>query len=53
MGRPTAVSRWERVDRRQRSYRSMNVTQVFDGLGNVVREERGPETAGVFAPAVS
>jgi hypothetical protein len=47
-----AVQRWQRLDRRQRDYRPMQVVHTHDGLGNVIAEERGPEAPSEFAPAV-
>jgi hypothetical protein len=46
-----AVQRFERIDRRQRRYTSMQVLQAHDALGNVIAEERSPETAGEFVSA--
>ncbi len=41
-----AVERFERIDRRQRNYGSMQVLQAHDGLGNVIAEERSPGDGG-------
>jgi hypothetical protein len=49
----TAVQRFERVDRRQRNYISGQVVTRRDSLGNVVSEERSPETASEFVSAPS
>jgi hypothetical protein len=45
-----AVARFERLDRRQRDYRPMQVIQSFDSMGNLRGEQRSPETAGEWAP---
>jgi hypothetical protein len=46
-----AVQRFEHIDRRQRNYASMQVLRTHNWMGNVLAEERGPETVGEFAPA--
>jgi hypothetical protein len=45
-----AVARWERIDRRQRDYGSMQVVQTHDAMGNVVASEASPERPFAFAP---
>jgi hypothetical protein len=40
---PTAVSRWERVDRRRREWRSFSSRQSMDAWGNITTLESGPE----------
>jgi hypothetical protein len=47
----TAAARFERVDRRQRNYISAQVVTRRDGLGNIVSEERSPETAAEYMPS--
>lgn len=47
----SAIQRYERLDRRQRDYRPMQVIQRHDSFGTLVHEERSPETAGEWAPA--
>jgi len=46
-----AVSRFEKWDRLQHNYQPMAVTQVIGGYGNVIAEDRGPETPAPFKPA--
>ena len=41
------------VASRQRNYQSMQVVQMVNSMGNVVAEERSPETAGEFVPAAT
>jgi hypothetical protein len=48
---PDAVARFERHDRRQRNYISTQVLTRHDGLGNIVSEERSPETPSEFMPS--
>jgi hypothetical protein len=47
----SALERWERIDRRQRNYGSMEVVQLHNSLGNVLAESRSPETAAEFVHA--
>ena len=47
----TAVQRFEKLDRRFHDYRSMEVTQRHDAMGNVISEQRRPETAAEFVHA--
>jgi hypothetical protein len=46
----SALERFERWNRTQKSYAPMNVTTVRDSMGNVIAEDRGPESAGEFVP---
>jgi hypothetical protein len=46
----TATARFERLDRRQRDYRPMQVTQTINSMGNLVAEDRGPETPTEYVP---
>jgi hypothetical protein len=48
---PDAVARWERLDRMQRNYSPGQVVTRFDGYGNTLSVDRGPESATEFAPA--
>jgi hypothetical protein len=43
-----ALERWQRVDRRQRNWGSMEVAQRHDSIGNVIAEQRSPETASEY-----
>jgi hypothetical protein len=36
-----------------KDYKPMSVVQSFNGMGNLVAEERGPEMASEYAPAAS
>jgi hypothetical protein len=48
-----ALERWERVDRRQRPYIHMQVTQTHDSRGNVLSESKSPPVASEFLPALA
>jgi hypothetical protein len=46
-----ALQRWQRLDRRQRNYGSMQVVQTHDSMGNVVASEASPERPFAFVQA--
>jgi hypothetical protein len=47
----TAVQRFVAFDRRQRNYISAQVVRQHDSLGNVLAEQRSPESASEFLPS--
>jgi hypothetical protein len=47
----TAVQRWQRIDRRQRNYGSMEVAERRDSMGNVIESEASPQRPFAFVSA--
>jgi hypothetical protein len=48
---PDATVRWERLDRRQRNYSSMQTFTTIDPFGSVLKVEKSPETPSEFVPS--